>query len=80
METILQRSRLLVSCMSGGAFSFMLLGYIAKAIPAVAVGIGFLAIAVNLFGLYLFFFYPDLKEEVTIALIVEIIAGVLTWM
>lgn len=80
MDFILQRTRYLVNRMAFGAFLFMFLGYIAKAIPVVSIGIALLAIAINFFGIYLFFCYPDLREEVTLGLVVELVAGGLLWM
>lgn len=77
MDFIVQRARRLISWMMVGAFFFLLLGYLAKAIPAVMIGVAILTIAINAFGLFLFIFYPDLREEVGLGLAVELFAMVI---
>lgn len=74
---ILQQIRHAISWSCFGCSAFVLLGYGAKLIPAIAVGILAILVLVNLLGLFLFFNYPEYREEVAFGLVAEIVAGVL---
>jgi hypothetical protein len=80
MRTIIQRARVLINWVLAGAFGFILLGYLAKAIPAVSFGVALIALAINLFGIYLFIFYPGLREHVGFGLFAEALAWLVLWM
>ncbi|MBP5971560.1 hypothetical protein HW132_02105 [Brasilonema sp. CT11] len=80
MDNLLQRSRRLISWMAVGTFCFMLLGYLAKSITALSIGVGIALLAINSFGIYLFLCYPDLREEVVLGIATQILAALLLFL
>lgn len=79
MEIILQRFRTLVAGMTAGACGFLFFGYLAKMFPALMGGAWVLFGVLNLFLLYIFVFYEDYRELVLVAIVVQILAGLLLW-
>jgi hypothetical protein len=79
MEFFVEKARRLCGCAIAGCAAFMLLGYVAKVVPAFGLGVALIFGCVNLFGLYLFWCYPELREEVGIGVVVEILGGILLW-
>lgn len=80
MTHVLYKAGALISLSALGASGFLFFGYLARMMPVLALGAWGLLIAINLFGLYLWVCYSDIREVVGIAVVVQLLAGLLLWM